>query len=107
MCTVFVRIIPLPGHRDATRELILELLPQIRTLPGCEEYRLFDAVTGELMLSERWSTREQWQAHFEAAPIQRLKTELADKVELPVERSETYEAPPQPEGIGSPTAPKR
>jgi quinol monooxygenase YgiN len=91
-CTVFVRLTPLPGTREFTRALILELIPEIRALEGCEEYRLFDAVDGDLMLYERFTTREHWQAHFEAAPIIRLKAELANAVELPVERLETYEA---------------
>ena len=91
-CTVFVRLKPLPGMRDFTRALILELLPDIQALEGCEEYRVFDAINGDVMLYERFSSREHWQAHFDAEPILRLKAELADKVELPVERLETYEA---------------
>ncbi len=91
-CTVFVRLTPLPGKREFARALILELLPDIRSLEGCEEYRLFDAVDDDLMLYERFATREHWQAHFDSPPIVRLKEELADAVELPVERLETYEA---------------
>lgn len=91
-CTVFVRLTPLPGHAAFTRSLILELIPEIRTIDGCEVYELFDAVDGDLMIYERWTSREHWQAHFEAPSILRLKTELADRVELPVERLETYPA---------------
>lgn len=91
-CTIFVRLRPLPGKRDVTRALILELIPEIRALEGCEEYQLFDAVDGDLMIFERFTTRAHWQAHFDAPPILRLKAELADAVELPVERLETYEA---------------
>ena len=91
-CTVFVRLTPLPGKREFARALILELIPEIRALQGCEEYRLFDAVDGDLMLYERFTTREHWQAHFGAAAISRLKAELADAVVRPVERLEAYEA---------------
>ena len=87
---MFVRLRPLPGQRAVTRALITELLPDIRALQGCEVYDLFDEVGGDLMLLERWSSREDWHAHFEAPPILRLKAELADAVELPVERLETY-----------------
>jgi quinol monooxygenase YgiN len=90
--TVFVRLSPLPGQREFTRSLISELLPDIRALQGCEVYDLFDEVGGDLMLLERWSSREDWQAHFDAPPILRLKAELAQRVELPVERLETYPA---------------
>ena len=91
-CTIFVRLTPLPGKREFVRALILELIPEIRALDGCEEYRLFDAVDGDLMLYERFTTREYWQAHFVAPAIIRLKAELADAVALPVERLEAYEA---------------
>ena len=102
-CTVFVRLIPLPGKPDFSRALILELLPEIRAQEGCEEYPLFDAVNGDLMLCERFTTRNHWQANLDAPAIVRLKAELADAVELPVERLETCEV----QGIGSPTAPSR
>lgn len=91
-CTVFVRLKPLTGQREETRSLILKLLPDIRGIAGCEEYRLFDAVDGDLMLYERWTSREMWQAHFDEPAIVHLKAVLADKVELPVERLESYEA---------------
>ena len=91
-CAVFVRLKPLTGQREETRSLILKLLPDIRGIAGCEEYRLFDAVDGDLMLYERWTSRELWQAHFDEPAIVQLKAALADKVELPVERLESYEA---------------
>ena len=87
-----MRLTPLPGKREFVRALILELIPEIRALDGCEEYRLFDAVDGDLMLYERFATRELWHAHFGAPAIIRLKAELADAVVLPVERLEAYEA---------------
>jgi quinol monooxygenase YgiN len=91
-CTVFVRLRPLATHEAFVRALILELLPDIRAIDGCDVYELFDAVDGDLMLYERWSSREHWQAHFDQPAIVRLKRELADKVELPVERLEAYPA---------------
>jgi quinol monooxygenase YgiN len=91
-CTVIVRLKPLPGQHGFTRSLILELLPRIRDIEGCEKYQLFDAIEGDLILIERWSSREHWQAHFEDAAILRMKAELATRVELPVERVELYEA---------------
>lgn len=89
-CTVFVRLRPLPVHAAFTRSLIRELLPDIHAIEGCEEYELFDAVDGDLMIYERWSTRGLWQAHFENPAILWPKPELTDMVELPVERLETY-----------------
>ena len=91
-CTVFVRLRPLPGHEEFARSLIVDLIPEIRGIAGCELYELFDAVDGDLVIYERWTTREHWQAHFEQPAILRLKNELADRVELPVERLEAYPA---------------
>ena len=45
------------------------------------------------MLFERWESREIWQAHFDTEPIKWLQKELADKVELPVERIELGDSP--------------
>jgi len=42
------------------------------------------------VLIERWESRDAWQAHFDWQPIQRLKKELATRVELPVSRREMY-----------------
>jgi quinol monooxygenase YgiN len=89
---------PLPGQRQFVRSLILELLPTIRRIEGCEEYRLFDVVDGDVLRIEKWSSREHWRAHFEAPAILRLKAELADRVVLPVERLELYEADDDDDG---------
>lgn len=91
-CTVFVRIKPLKGHYEACKVLLLEALPEVRRLKGCEEYVLFDETQGDLIIYERWSSREDWQSHFESQAIQTLKAQLTLKVELPVERLETYSA---------------
>ncbi len=91
-CTVFVRLKPPPRKKRLHPRPHCGAAPEIRALEGCEEYRVFDAVDGDLMLYERFSTREHWQEHFDAPPIIRLKAELADAVELPVERLESYEA---------------
>jgi hypothetical protein len=41
-------------------------------------------------------SRDIWQAHFDTEPIKWLQAELADKVELPVERWEMYDASEAP-----------
>ena len=89
-CTVFVRLTPLPGHADTVVGIIKELLPEIRSAQGCLTYEMFSEVSGEVMLHEVWATRDDWQAHFETRAIGELQELLKDKVELPVERLETY-----------------
>ena len=57
---------------------------------------MFNAVNGDIVLFEQWESRGSWQAHFDTEPIRWLQAELADKVELPVERLEMY-APGEPD----------
>lgn len=99
-CIVIVRLVPLAGKREAVVRLLRELIPEIQRGPGCEKYALLEAVDGDVVLIEKWSSREHWQAHFEWAPIVRLKKELADSVVLPVERLETYPHPTGDDALG-------
>jgi len=97
ICTVIVRLIPLPSQIDAVRHAMNQVIEEIRAGAGCLRYDMFDAVNGEIVLFEQWESRDIWQAHFDTEPIKWLQAELADKVELPVERWEMYdssEAPP-------------
>ena len=91
-CTVFVRIRPLEGLLESCRRILLEKLPEIRKIEGCEEYSLFVATDGDLVIHERWSSREAWQNHFDTQPIRNLKEQLTPLVQLPVERLESYSA---------------
>jgi len=89
-CVVVVELIPLAGQRNFVVELVREVIPEIHQGPGCELYALYEKTDGSLVLIERWESRDAWQAHFDWQPIQRLKKELATKVELPVSRREMY-----------------
>lgn len=96
VCTVIVRLIPHAGQTDAVRHAMNEVIEEIRAGAGCVRYDMFDAVNGEIVLFEQWESRGSWQAHFDTEPIKWLQAELADKVELPVERLEMY-APGEPD----------
>ncbi len=91
-CTVFVRIRPLEGLLESCKGILLNKLPAIRKIDGCEEYSLFVATDGDLIIHERWSSREAWQNHFDTQAIRNLKEQLTSLVELPVERLESYSA---------------
>ena len=96
-CTVIVRLIPLLDQTDAVRHAMNQVIEEIRAGAGCLRYDMFNAVNGDIVLFEQWESRDIWQAHFDTEPIKWLQAELADKVELPVERWEMYdpsEAPP-------------
>ena len=91
-CSILVRLIPLEGQLDAVKAAVEKVLDDIRAGEGCLQYDPFEVEGGELVLFERWESREIWQAHFDTEPIQWLQKELADKVELPVERIELGES---------------
>ena len=83
---------PLEGMLESCKGILREKLPEIRKIEGCEEYSLFVSTEGELVIYERWTSREAWQNHFETQPIRDLKEQLASLVQIPVERLETYSA---------------
>ena len=89
-CTVMVPLHPLEGQGEVVIGILEEVIPAIVAGPGCLRYELFQEVTGRLVLWEEWESRVAWQAHFEWEPIKRLKRELAERVEMPVERWEMY-----------------
>jgi quinol monooxygenase YgiN len=89
-CTVMVPLQPLEGRVEKVVGILDEVIPAIVAGPGCLRYELFQEVTGRLVLWEEWESRVAWQAHFEWEPIKRLKRELAELVEMPVERWEMY-----------------
>ncbi|MEJ6507736.1 MAG: antibiotic biosynthesis monooxygenase [Microbacteriaceae bacterium] len=91
-CTVIVPITPLPGSRERVLALFDAVVPTIREGAGVLRYDVFVG-QGQIVLIEEWVDRDSWQAHFGWEPIQRLKRELPDLVEMPVERWELYERP--------------
>ena len=93
ICTVVVPINPLKDCRESVLALFDELLPSIRQGEGLLRYDLFERPEGGLVLIEEWESREAWQDHFEWDAIKKLKTELPELVEMPVERWEMYAHP--------------
>jgi len=93
VCTVVVPITPLKDCRESVLALFDELLPSIRQGEGLLRYDLFERPEGGLVLIEEWESREAWQDHFEWDAIKKLKAELPELVEMPVERWEMYAHP--------------
>lgn len=89
-CTVIVTLTPLPGQTQAVVDTVVAELEHIRQAPGCELYDLFTSVSDTVVLIERWSTRELWQAHFDTPPIVRLKQRLTPLLAQPAHREEMY-----------------
>lgn len=89
---VVVVLYPNPGREAEVVSCINGELQEIRASTGCEEYVLYLRVDGVVVLLERWSNREAWQAHFELAAIRRLKEGLTPLLAKPAERWEMYAA---------------
>lgn len=91
-CTVIVTLTPLPGYADDVAEAMRAEIDEVRLAKGCELYDMYRRVDDVIVLIERWSTREAWQAHFETPAIRRLKETLTPLLAKSAERWEMYEA---------------
>jgi quinol monooxygenase YgiN len=89
-CTVVVTLEPLPGCADQVEAVVSRECDEIRSAAGCERYELYRAVDDSVVLIERWSTREHWQAHFDVPAIARLKRDLTPLLAAPATRLEMY-----------------
>lgn len=88
--TVIVTLSPKPGCVDQVEQIVAREIPEIRQATGCEVYDLYRSVDDEVILIERWSSRDTWQAHFDTPAIERLKEELTPLLAKPAERVEMY-----------------
>ena len=89
-CTVVVTLEPLPGCADEVQTVVARELEEIRGAAGCEAYELYRAVDDTVWLIERWSSREDWQAHFDQPAIARLKRDLTPLLAAAATRREMY-----------------
>ncbi|MEX2441757.1 MAG: antibiotic biosynthesis monooxygenase [Pontimonas sp.] len=89
-CTVVVTLEPLPDCVDQVAGVVLRERDEIRSAAGCELYELYRAVDESVVLIERWSTREHWQAHFDEPAVARLKKDLTPLLAAPARRVEMY-----------------
>jgi len=91
--TVIVTLSPKQGCVDEVEQIVAREIAEIRQATGCEVYDLYRSVDDEVILIERWSSRDTWQAHFDTPAISRLKNELTPLLAKPAERVEMY--PPE------------
>ncbi len=90
--TVVVILTPLPHQSDAVVAAMEAEIDEIRGTDGCLLYDMYRRVDGVVVLIERWSNREAWQAHFDTPAIRRLKEALTPLLAQPAERWEMYPA---------------
>jgi quinol monooxygenase YgiN len=68
-----------PGRGAAVIESFREVSPLVHAEPGCELYAAHLEQDGEtVVMVERWSTRDDLDAHIAGAPLSRLNELNAD-----------------------------
>ena len=57
-----------PGKEDALEAVLRSLIPTTLSEAGCERYQLHRSIEDaeHFQFHERWTTREEWEAHMKA-----------------------------------------
>jgi len=92
-CVIIATFYPHPGKLDAVRAAIEAVIPDVHTEPGCELYALHEDTEGQLVLIEKWTTRELWQEHLTLEPVKRSRASLEGLLESATEVVEMYAIP--------------
>ncbi len=64
------------GKRDDLLEALKVAIPEVHEEDGCELYALHEADNGNIVLIEKWASRESLQAHAEGDPVRRLNAAI-------------------------------
>ena len=98
-CIVIATFAPKPGQYDAVKAVLQDAIPDVHREEGCELYALHEEVEGSLVLIEKWTTRELWQAHLALNTVTRIQQGIEGLLERDVEVREMYgvahSAPPE------------
>ena len=76
---VVATISPLPEHRDAVRQVLLDTIPRVHDEPGCEFYALQED-GDEFVMLEKWASAEALQTHSTAAALADAGRAMAGKL---------------------------
>lgn len=89
-CIVIALIDPLPEHYDRVIEVLRGVIPDVHDEDGCELYALTEAVDGRIIFVEKWTTRDQWQAHMGLPTVDRIREGVAGLLQKDIEVIEAY-----------------
>ena len=81
---VVATLTPKPDHVDAVREAILAAVPKVHAEPGCELYAVHEG-KGHFVMVERWESPEALKVHGTAEALTTLGSQLADKLDAPLD----------------------
>src|SRR5210317_1919447 len=89
-CVVIATFTPKPDRYDEVKRVLLEVSPEVHQEEGCELYALHEEVDGTLVLIEKWTTGELWQAHLALDTVTRIQKGVEGLLERDVEVREMY-----------------
>lgn len=81
---VVVTLTPLPGRRDAMRDVLAQHWPDVQREEGCELYALHEN-DDVFVAVERWSSREIWERHLATEGNMQLGEELRPLLAEPLQ----------------------
>lgn len=64
---------PAEGQRDQLVGALQEAIPGVHEEKGCELYAIHDADDCTIVMIEKWTAREDLDAHSIGAPVERLR----------------------------------
>lgn len=89
-CVVIATFTPKVEHYEQVKDVLLGVIPDVHQEEGCELYALHDEVDGTLVLIEKWTNRELWQAHLALHTVTRIQKGVEGLLEGDVEVREMY-----------------
>ena len=81
---VVATITPKADQVDAVRDALLAAVPRVHAEPGCELYAVHEG-DGQFVMVERWESPEALKVHGTAEALTTLGSQLADKLDAPLD----------------------
>ncbi|GMA21476.1 antibiotic biosynthesis monooxygenase [Arsenicicoccus piscis] len=76
---------PLEGRKDELVAALRETMPGVHAEPGCELYAIHDAEDGTVTMIEKWTTREDLDAHSRGEAVAALQAATGELLAGPVD----------------------
>ena len=89
-CIVIATFMPRSETYDEVKRVLEDVIPDVHQEEGCELYALHEEVEGTLVLVEKWTTRELWQAHLSLDTVARIQNGLEGLLASEVDVREMY-----------------
>lgn len=77
--------VPLPGRFDALHQVLLTSIPAVHAEEGCDLYAIHETADSVILMIEKWTNRDLFDAHATGAPVQALNDLIRGLIAKPVE----------------------